>query len=190
MLNGSRKDTASFQNTRRALFLADRMKFLKNFNLPLAAIVFAAAIIAIAVFTMSRAKGKDDEISVATKRLEKKTLPDSVLQQITEEKFFIVYLTSGCGACSDELPLLSELSANSPGIKIFGIMSEDESVVKKYVSDNNIKFPVILDRNLDMLRNLKIEFFPTNLTIENGIIKRAYIGAPENKEKLSALISD
>jgi hypothetical protein len=26
--------------------------------------------------------------------------------------------------------------------------------------------------------------------IENGTIKRAYIGVPENKEKLSALISD
>ena len=69
-------------------------------------------------------------------------------------------------------------------------MGEDESVVKKYVKDNDIKFPIIADRNLDMLRGLKLKFFPTNLTIENGIIKRAYLGVPENKEKLLTLVSD
>lgn len=164
------------------------MKFLKNFNLPLVAIVFLVSIVAAIVFTVSRTKSSDT--LVATKRLEKRTLPASILRQINEENFFVVYLTSGCGSCSDELDLLSELSVSSPGLKIFGIMGEDESVVKNYVRVNNIKFPVIFDRNLDMLRDLELEFFPTNLTIENGIIKRAYLGVPENKEKLLALISE
>jgi peroxiredoxin len=165
------------------------MKFLKNFNLPLVAVVFCAAVIAVIVFTMSRPQRRD-ELTAAAKRLEKKTLPAGISGQINEKNFFVVYLTSGCRACSDELNLLSELYVNSPGLKIFGIMSEDESVVKNYVRDNNIKFPVIRDRNLDMLRDLKLEFFPTNLMIENGIIKRAYIGVPENKEELLALIPD
>jgi hypothetical protein len=164
------------------------MKFLKNFNLPLVAVVFLAAIIAVIVFTWPPTKS--DDILAATKRLEKKPLPVSTLRQINEQSFFIVYLTSGCGSCSDELGLLSELSVNSPRLKIYGIMGEDESVVKNYVKDNNIKFPIIADRNLDMLRGLKLEFFPANLTIENGIIKRAYLGVPENKEKLLTLISD
>ncbi|HEX8370665.1 MAG TPA: redoxin domain-containing protein [Pyrinomonadaceae bacterium] len=166
------------------------MKFLKNFNLPLAAVVFFAAIIAVIVFTLSPRQSRDEVLIAATKRLEKKTLPAGILGQINEENFFVVYLTSGCKACSDELNLLSELYVNSPGLKIFAIMSEDESVVENYVRDNNIEFPVIRDRNLDMLRDLKLEFFPTNLMIENGTIKRAYLGVPENKEKLSALIPD
>lgn len=165
------------------------MKFLKNFNLPLVVVVFFAGITATIIFTMSRPQS-NDELLIATKRLEKKVLPASISDQINEKKFFVVYLTSGCKACSDDLALLSELYVNSPGLKIFGIMGEDESVVKNYVRDNNIKFPVIQDRNLDMLRDLKLEFFPTNLMIENGTIRRAYVGVPESKEKLLALIAD
>lgn len=164
------------------------MKFLKNFNLPLVAIVFFVSIVAGLVFSVSRTKSID--MPAATRRLEKRRLPLGVLRQINEENFFLVYLTSGCGACSDELALLSELSVNSPGLKIFGVMGEDEAVVKKYMRDNNIRFPVISDRNLDMLRDLELEFFPTNLAIENGIIKRAYLGVPESKEKLLSLISE
>jgi peroxiredoxin len=166
-----------------------RMKFLKHFNLPLALVVFFVGIIATIAFTMSRPR-RNDELLVAAKRLEKSKLPASMLDQVNEKSFLVVYLTSGCKACSDELGLLSDLHANSTGLKIFGIMGEDETVIKNYVRDNNIKFPIIRDRNLDMLRGLKLEFFPTNLVIEDGTIKRAYVGVPESKEKLLALISN
>jgi len=68
-------------------------------------------------------------------------------------------------------------------------MAEDETVIKDYVRDNDIKFPVIHDPNLGMLRDLKLEFFPTNLVIEDGMIRRACLGVPEGKEKLLALLS-
>ena len=68
-------------------------------------------------------------------------------------------------------------------------MAEDKTVIKDYVRDNDIKFPVIQDPNFDMLRDLKLEFFPTNLVIEDGMIRGAYIGVPEGKEKLLALLS-
>jgi AhpC/TSA family len=162
------------------------MKLLKHFNLPLVAVVFFAGVIGTVVFTVSRTRS-DDGILVATKRLENRKLPASILGQINEKKFLLVYLTSGCKACSDELGLLSEL--NSSGLKIFGVMGEDETVIENYVGDNNIKFPIIRDRHFDMLRDLRLEFFPTHLGIENGTIKRAYIGIPEDKEQLLALFS-
>lgn len=165
------------------------MKFFKNLNLPLVAIVFAASLVAAVVFTVSRQTTKSSDILVATTRLENRRLPASALGQINEEKFLLVYLTSRCGACSDELDLLSELKASSPGLKIFGIMGEEESVVKNYIMDNDINFPIISDRNLDVLRNLRLEFFPTNLAIKNGLIEKAYLGPPE-KGELLALISD
>lgn len=164
------------------------MKLLKNFNLSLVALVFFTSLGAAILFTTSRSKSND--VVLASKRLENRRLPASILRKINEEKFFVVYLASGCGSCSDELALLAELNINFPELKIFGVMGEDESVIKNYVRDHNIKFPIIADPGLDMLRDLKLEFFPTNLTIENGIIKRAYLGAPENKEKLFTLISD
>lgn len=164
------------------------MRFLKSFNLPLVAVVFLIGIIATVVFTVSR-PWRNDEILVATKRLENRKLPASTLSQINEKNFLVVYLTSGCKACSDELSLLSEVHVNSPELKIFGAMAEDETDIKDYVRDNDIKFPVIHDPNLGMLRDLKLEFFPTNLVIEDGTIRRAYLGVPEGKEKLLALFS-
>src|SRR5205823_12821912 len=139
---------------------------------PLVAVVFFAAIVAATVFTMSRRKS-DDKVLVAAKRLEGKRLPTGILSQINEENYFVVYLTSGCDSCSDEVDLLSEVRATSPGLKIFGVMGEDESRIKNYIRDHNIKFPIIADRNLDMLRDLKLEYFPTNLMIEKGVIRSA-----------------
>ena len=165
------------------------MKFLKHFNLPLVLVVFFIGIIATVAFTVSRPR-RNGELLVEEKRLEKRKLPASVLDQVNEKNFLVVYLTSGCKACSDELGLLSDAHATSTGLKIFGIMSEDETVIENYVRDNNIKFPIIRDRHLDVLRGLKLEFFPTNLVIEDGTIKRAYVGVPESKEKLLALSSD
>jgi thiol-disulfide isomerase/thioredoxin len=165
------------------------MKFLKSFNLPLVAIVFFASIVAATVFILYSRKSNDITL-VAAKRLEGQRLPSSTLNQINEDNFFVVYLTSSCGHCSDEADLLSELNASSPQLRIFGVMAENEPLIKEYVLDHQIKFPVLADRNLDMLRDLKLEFFPTNLKIEKGVIKRAYLGVPENKEKLLTLISD
>jgi peroxiredoxin len=165
------------------------MKFLKHFNLPLALVVFFIGIIATIAFKVPRPRS-NNELLVAAQRVEKSKLPASVLDQVNEKNFLVVYLTSGCKACSDELGLLSDLHATSAGLKIFGIMGEDETVIKNYVRDNNIKFPIIRDRHLDVLRGLKLEFFPTNLVIENGTIQRAYVGVPESKEKLLALISN
>ena len=165
------------------------MKFLKTFNLPLVAVVFLTSIIAATVFTISRRKG-DDKALVAAKRLEGQKLPPGALSQINEDNFLLVYLTRTCDSCSEEVDLLSDLSASSPGLKIFGVMAEDEAQIRNYVEDRNIKFPIIADRHLDMLRELRLEYFPTNLKIEKGVIKRVHLGAPESKEKLLAFIRD
>lgn len=165
------------------------MKFLKTFNLPLVAAVFFASVIAATVFTVSRRKS-DDRVLVAAKRLEGQQLPRGILSQVNEDNFLVVYLTSTCDSCSAEVDLLSDVRAGSPGLRIVGVMAEDESQIKNYVQDRNIKFPIIADRNLAMLRELRLEYFPTNLKIEKGVIKRAYLGVPDSKEKMLTFIAN
>ncbi len=109
----------------------------------------------------------------------------SVYENLTQGKVLLVYLRSDCSSCQKEATLLSKHFAEiSNRIKIIGVTLEDKSKVELFIKDYNLQFPIIFDKNGDMMLKAKISCTPTNLFIENGIIKKVAVGNFKNAEDI------
>jgi peroxiredoxin len=173
-----------------------QFKFLKNINLLLTAIIFAVSISAFVGFIYLK---KDNRLADEVKRLTDRHLPEANLLEIGTKKDFynevvkgdviLVYLISTCDACRNELNIIAESSIEQQ-VKIFGIMLENEDVVRRYVKKNNIEFPVLIDKNAGILDGLEIKYFPANLKLSNGVVKNVVLGTPENGQKFLEFIKN
>ncbi len=173
-----------------------QFKFLKNINLLLTAIIFAVSISALVGFIYLK---KDNRLADEVKRLTDRHLPEANLLEIGTKKDFynevvkgdviLVYLISTCDACRNELNIIAESSIEQQ-VKIFGIMLENEDVVRRYVKKNNIEFPVLIDKNAGILDGLEIKYFPANLKLSNGVVKNVVLGTPENGQKFLEFIKN
>ncbi|MER3630942.1 MAG: hypothetical protein C4325_01195 [Blastocatellia bacterium] len=74
--------------------------------------------------------------------------------------------------------------------KIFGVMLENEDVVKRYIKKNNIRFPVLMDKNAAVSDGLEIKYFPANLKLSDGVVKNVILGVPENEQKFLEFIKN
>lgn len=99
----------------------------------------------------------------------------------------VVYMLSNCEACEKETQTISEIQPKI-NIKVFGIMFEDKKVVKNYIKDRNIKFPVLIDKDKKLFKALSLQYFPTNLKLKNGFVQKALFGSPQSEAKLLEFI--
>ncbi|CAN5772746.1 hypothetical protein BH20ACI4_BH20ACI4_19730 [soil metagenome] len=123
-----------------------------------------------------------------------KPLPEAVLidvksnrddyAELKKGKVLALFLTTNCNACKKDVSLISEFySEPNPNFRIYGVAVENENKVKAYIEQNNIKFPVVIDKKGELLKNLNIKYFPTKFLIENGIITKTVIGSARDKDK-------
>lgn len=168
----------------------------KHLNILISAVVFAIAIFVFIYFVKSQDKVSPSLIEKA-KTLENKEIPHiPMLESGTNKDYFaeihygdvlLVYMLSGCEACKKETQTISEVQSKTD-TKIFGVMFEDENVVKTYIKDHNIKFPVLIDKDKKLFETLSLQYFPTNLKLKDGIIQNALFGSPANDAKLLEFI--
>ena len=168
--------------------------FLKKINLPVLAVVFAVSISAFAGIVYLR---KDDPLKTEINRLVELKLPEAVLldsttgkdiyHEIIQGEVVLVYLVSTCDACKNELPMLSKFSAEQ-NVKLFGVMSENEDSIKRFIRENNINFPILIDKNGGVLSKMDLKYFPSNFKLENGTVKKVILGVPENEKLFSDFI--
>jgi peroxiredoxin len=127
--------------------------------------------------------GKDfpqtHSLDIATKKL--------YFDEIGKDKTItLIYLDKNCEVCKAEVKTIAE--NNLPTNNIFGVMNEDESVIKSYIKEHNINFPVFQDVNGKFLTSLENLYFPMNLKIKNGVIKKVLFGFPQDKVKFEEFI--
>ncbi|MGI8556012.1 MAG: peroxiredoxin family protein [Pyrinomonadaceae bacterium] len=166
-------------------------------NLLVSAIVFAIAVFAFIYFVKSKETNRNALLTEKAKLLENKEFPNfPIIEPETNKDFsdelhkgevVIVYMLSDCEACKKETQTISEIQPKI-NTKVFGIMFEDEEVVKKYIKDHNIKFPVLIDKDKKILSGLSLQYFPTNLKLKDGIIQKALFGSPQSEAKLLEFI--
>jgi peroxiredoxin len=97
----------------------------------------------------------------------------------------IVFLISTCEACSQETQFILQAKQNGKlGSNIIGIMFENDDVIGEYVKKQDIKFPVLSDAEIGLIKELEIDSFPTNIVIKAGIIEKALLGFPNDGNKL------
>ena len=121
---------------------------------------------------------------VNIKDFEKNTFQD--IQTIpNNQKVWLIYLTSSCEACQDELQFAEQINRNSSSqINVVGVMAEDESVIKEFIEKQSIKFPVLLDKGRRFANSIKLRYFPSNIILSNGKIEKVIFGSPQDKTKL------
>ncbi len=123
-----------------------------------------------------------------------KPLPEAVLinvktkkdeyESLRKGKILVVFLTTSCNACKKDVNLISPLYSDlNSDIKIYGVAGESENKVKQFIEQNDIKFPVVIDKQGRLLKNLSVKYFPTKFLIEDGIIVKTVIGNSPDKDK-------
>lgn len=123
-----------------------------------------------------------------------KPLPEAVLidvktkedgyENLRKGKVLVFFLLSDCNACKKEVSLISTLySESDTNLKIYGIAVENENKIEEYIKQNNVKFPIVVDKKGRLSENLHIRYFPTKFLIEDGIIVKTVIGSSPDKGK-------
>lgn len=85
-----------------------------------------------------------------------------------------------CEPCKREMPFMNEIyqKYQNKGIELFALnASESDFVVKKFVSEYNLKFPIGIDNNQEILNMYNVNPLPTTFFVSpNGKIKRVVTG--------------
>jgi hypothetical protein len=94
---------------------------------------------------------------------------------LLEGRAIIVLLSSECDACLEEGEFLDKFISSHDGIKFYGVVVFGSS---KQAPSMREKFPFKLfyDKDSDLRLNLGIKAAPTKLLLENGIIRKVWVG--------------
>jgi peroxiredoxin len=105
-------------------------------------------------------------------------------EELKKGKVLAIFLTTNCNACKKDVGLISALDSQiDSNLKIYGVAVESEEKIKAYIKQNNIEFPVVIDKQGQLLKNLSVKYFPTKYLIENGIIVKTVVGSSRDKDK-------
>jgi peroxiredoxin len=167
------------------------IKLLKNPYIIFTALVglLISTVFFIYYFSSPKSPDLSDAVYFSEKPLPRAVLIDvktneDDYEELRKGKVLAVFLTTNCNACKKDMSLISALHSElDTNFKIYGIAIENVDKVKKYVELNNIKFPVVIDKDGQLLKNLSVKYFPTKFLIENGIIIKTVIGSSPDKDK-------
>ena len=124
------------------------------------------------VFTLATIQGKD--VSLA------------------KEKGNVVVLdfwATWCPPCRESLPHLQAIHADKEladkGLKVFAVnLKEDKDTAKNYVQQNNLTFPVPLDKVGGVATKYKVRGIPTTVVIgRDGKIAKVFVGFGQGSEE-------
>ncbi|MGI8668223.1 MAG: peroxiredoxin family protein [Aridibacter sp.] len=101
--------------------------------------------------------------------------------KIMNGEVFLVFAITGCEACKKELQFFSQTESNfNSKIDVIAVMFQDEQIVKDYVEQNEVKIPVLVDKDGKLFQELNLKYFPSNFKLANGEIKQASFGLPRD----------
>ncbi|GIW08433.1 MAG: hypothetical protein KatS3mg060_3238 [Dehalococcoidia bacterium] len=85
-----------------------------------------------------------------------------------------------CAPCREEMPLIQRAAARyaSSGLTVLAIdVQEGEALVQPFVDEFGLTFPVLLDKNGEVVSRYRVRGIPTTVFIDRGgIIQSVYLG--------------
>jgi len=94
------------------------------------------------------------------------------LSHLKDKTIVINFWATWCLPCKVEMPLLESTykDLKSDGLEIFGITSEDRTLVKNYLQNNPVSYPIVIDKNYFLTNYFNIQGYPTIIIIKNNTI--------------------
>jgi peroxiredoxin len=102
------------------------------------------------------------------------------------------FWASWCGPCWAEMPLIQGVFEewSAKGVVVLTVnLGERRSVVARYMQDNNLSFPVLLDTGGQVAEQYNVVGIPTTFFIDrNGVIQEIVSGAFTSKAALETAL--
>lgn len=101
-------------------------------------------------------------------------LPRATLER---GKVILVLVTEECSLCLDEAKFLGTLVNTRPDVRFYGVVpfGADKDVLKS--AESKFPFKVLFDDGFRLGRGLKIKEVPVKIYLEDGVIKKTWIGS-------------
>ena len=149
-------------------------------------------LLTILVFGLAVAGCSSGHVSEQVPALDK-TAPDFQLQSLDGQTFslsglrgrplMLNFWATWCNPCRMEMPFMQEVyedqKFSEQGLVILAVnLGESPAKVKKFVEDNGLSFPVLLDTGLEVAKMYNASRIPVTYFIDkDGIIKDIKVGA-------------
>ncbi|HOK63421.1 MAG TPA: TlpA disulfide reductase family protein [Soehngenia sp.] len=120
-------------------------------------------------------ESKDPAIDFTLKDLEGN---DVSLSDFEGKIVLLNFWATWCGFCDLEMPDLERLYTVNEDVVVLGVnVGEDLDLVKEYVDEKKISFPIVLDETTDIASDYLVSGLPTSYFIdENGMIYGKFSG--------------
>ncbi len=120
-------------------------------------------------------EAKDPAIDFTLKDLEGN---DVSLSDFEGKIVLLNFWATWCKFCDIEMPDLEKLYTENEGIVVLGVnVGEDIDLVKEYVDEKNLSFPIVLDETTEIASDYLVSGLPTTYFIdENGMIYGVFPG--------------
>ena len=96
----------------------------------------------------------------------------------------LVFFTSWSKSCQTELKDLQAYytTDNHPSVEVVAVsFDKKQKDVKKFAAENEITFPILLDKKLTSLDNFQILIIPTTFCInQEGLIEKIFVDYDDN----------
>jgi len=101
------------------------------------------------------------------------------LSNLRGRKVMINFWATWCPPCKAEMPAMQQLYNQANGLmEILGINIDPKNDVEGFVRENQLTFPILLDKTGRVNEDYSILSIPTTLLInEEGMIEKKHIGA-------------
>lgn len=117
-------------------------------------------------------------------KLNNLTTDIDLFEEMMKGKVLLMFFLSDCSACKRETEFINKTYSTLPSdFKIYGISFEDKEKLLDFVKTNQVKFP-ILQSGIEPFKRFQVKYFPTNFYIEDGIIKKSWVGAFKDEQEL------
>jgi peroxiredoxin len=105
----------------------------------------------------------------------------------------INFWATWCGYCKMEMPYIQQVydEWQEKGLVLLAIdLGEDADTVAKFIQEQGLSFPVLLDSDMKVATQYKVASLPTTLFIDkDGIIQGIQVGAFSSKEVIESVLS-
>lgn len=93
-----------------------------------------------------------------------------------EGRYLISFLTTGCGACQQQIPILNEISGREHYRQVLGVLFEPVGKITEFESAFKPKFRCLIDSEGDLAGVLRLTVFPQTVEIDDGKVTHSWSG--------------